>query len=197
MRHIDVYLSSLEKRFGKPRGKFPIIDLEIEFKVQDLTEMVRIIASSIFEHGMPRIQVGRVKTGGPKKAAAWIQLLEHVPLYGSDAFRETRIQLCVRSELFHEAPFQTVSFAIAHELSHLILFSVGETEHDEKYVDLLAMYFGFAEIYVKGRSFNKHDGLEWNGSIQHLQYLSTTSVVGYLSDEEAQYACKVIALKRR
>lgn len=201
MRHIDVYLSSLERRFGKPRAKFPIIDLEIEFRVRDITEMVRLIANSMFPLGKPRIQVAQVRSGGPKNAMAWLQCFDEVvPRYGTKEFEELRVSVRIRNELIDKAPFQTVSFAIAHEFAHLVLFSVGESKHDEKYVDLLAMHFGFAELYEQGKFYDVTPPLARTGEALKdiLSMLEGTKRegVGYLTEAEVVYARKQMVARR-
>lgn len=202
MRHIDVYLSSLEKRFGKVRPSFPRMDLEIEFKVRDITEMVRIIGKAMFPLGMPRIQVAQVRSGGPKNAVAWIQCFSDVvPQYGTKEFKQLRVGVHIRNELIDKASFQTVSFVIAHELAHLVLFSVGQSEHDEKYVDLLAMHFGFAEFYKQGKFYGVAPPRARTGDTLEdtLSLLEGTKREGvcYLTEAEVAYACKQIALRRR
>jgi|GEM_PF-4870776 len=201
MRHIDTYLTSLEKRFGIARPPFPRMNLEIEFAVGDITEMVRIIANAMFPLGKPRIQVACVRSGGPKNAIAWLQRFDEVvPRYGTKEFEQMRVGIRIRNELIDNAPFQTVSFAIAHEFAHLVLFSVGQNEHDEKYVDLLAMYFGFAELYEQGKFYGVTPPPQRTGDMLKdvLSMLQGTKRmgVGYLTQDEVVYARKQIVMRR-
>jgi hypothetical protein len=110
------------------------------------------------------------------------------------------------------APFATLAFAVAHELSHIILYSVNHAlQHDERAVDLTAMHFGFAEAYAEGKvrvvdtfetKQKRHSGRV--GTMLDVFGLNQTDItlhtrmgeVGYLTAQEMHYACSWIMHRR-
>jgi hypothetical protein len=69
----------------------------------------------------------------------------------------------VRRDLLETKPFGWVVAGFAHELSHVVLFSIGHPlQHEEKAVDLTAMILGYP-TFVEGAEITATKG--WLASI--------------------------------
>jgi hypothetical protein len=74
----------------------------------------------------------------------WIELPEPMPVFGTAEFNETKVIVNARRDILETRPFAWVVAGFAHELSHVVLFSIGHRlQHDEKAVDLTAMILGY------------------------------------------------------
>src|SRR5262249_14802661 len=65
--------------------------------------------------------VDRPKTSPPM----WIELPERMPTVGTAAFNQTRVIVNARRDILNTKPFSWVVAGFAHELSHVVLSSVG------------------------------------------------------------------------
>jgi hypothetical protein len=52
-------------------------------------------------------------------APAWIERPEKMPYYGTDAFKEMKVDLFITKEFAGKAPYYQFAIAVAHELSHV------------------------------------------------------------------------------
>ena len=136
-------------------------------------------------------------------APMWVETPKHMPSYGTREFRNTRVIVNVRRDLLETKPFGWVVAGFAHELSHVVLFSIGHSlQHEEKAVDLTAMILGYptfvesAEITVtKGRLGSILIALLlaplgiffWRGTS------TQTTRLGYLTKSEASFARNLLA----
>ena len=74
----------------------------------------------------------------------WIELPERMPTVGTAEFNRTSVTVNVRRDILKTKPFSWVVAGFAHELSHVVLSSVGHRlQHDEKAVELTAMILGY------------------------------------------------------
>jgi hypothetical protein len=119
------------------------------FHREDFAGMIGAVKSS-FGLDMPMV-LGRVHSGGSPTAPAWIQVPTPMPLYGTEAFRRTTFRVFVRTEFMRWMPFSILVPVMAHEMAHVVLSSTYNPLRDnEKAVDLTAMLFGYADLYVEG-----------------------------------------------
>ena len=81
----------------------------------------------------------------------------------------------------------TFAYTLAHELSHILLASLAQTQTvDEKDVDLVAMLLGFTKVMVKGRESTE-------SSYLIVVIVQETTRYGYLSDLEFRAAYNYIS----
>jgi hypothetical protein len=150
------------------------------------------------------LRVGfRIVDSSEPSAPMWIETPKRMPSYGTSEFRSTRVVVSARRDLLETKPFGWVVAGFAHELSHVVLFSIGHPlQHEEKAVDLTAMVLGYrtfvesAELTVtKGRVGSillalllaPLGVLFWAGTS------SRTTRLGYLTKSEAVFARNLLA----
>ncbi|MBU0999146.1 hypothetical protein KKG24_02460 [Patescibacteria group bacterium] len=111
---------------------------------------------------------------------AQVSIPPNLPFYGSPSMVNFPINVRL-SENCAENPATLISI-MAHELSHIVLYSLWNREKEnEFYTDLTAMILGFANIMKTGRKVVKVTQIP-NGT--HTQ----TTTYGYLSDDNFNYA---------
>jgi len=100
-------------------------------------------------------------------------------------------------------PFNWVVAGFAHELSHVVLFSIGHgLQHEEKAVDLTAMILGYQQFIVGAEQTTTKGGGLWSvlltivllpfGILFRPGSSTETSRLGYLTREEAQFAWRYL-----
>jgi hypothetical protein len=128
------------------------------------------------------VSKGEAEDAKIKHAPAWIRLQSEMPPYGSEAFRQLRIDIFLRKSFLEQSPFDEVSMGIAHELSHLVLDSIKHPlRRCEKAVDLTAMMLGFRCLFATGT----YKEIQLKDHIEVRQQ-------GYLSPEEVRRADRII-----
>lgn len=170
MRRVEIlrWVEQLEAVFGSARPPIDTTELYERYQAQDYGGMLAIVAKSMRLD--MKLRIGYVKSGGPKKAPAWVNMPAVMPPYGTHAFKETLVTVYVRKEFLNMYSFPTVIAMMAHELSHVLLNSIGHVARgQEEAVDLTAILFGYGEHFVV-----KGDGF--------------TDRTGYLSIEEVKFA---------
>jgi hypothetical protein len=116
--------------------------------------------------------------GGPDRAPAWIERPDPFPRNGTPEFKRAIVTVFLRKSFLLKYKFEHVVMAIAHELSHIVLFRISHPlEEVEVAVDLTAMLLGYSEFYFNG-----------------LELLRTESLgsLGYLTGNEIRYAAGVL-----
>ena len=211
MRNIDEALATLERSFGPPRKLVSKVDLDIEYRTEDLAGLVVFIANHMLGIKRPKIRLGLVKRGGPKRAPAWIEIPEPCPIYGTANFNSLTLTVCFRKHFVLDAPLATLVSSIAHEMAHVVLNSTSHMRRkDEKFVDLTAMHFGFAEMFSQGKVYsNATDGELANlltlGDMYGMssdtksllgELALDNQILGYLSMAEVRYACTALGTAR-
>jgi hypothetical protein len=165
----------------------PVNALTSLHAAQDYQGMVELIKKTMNVEG--RLIVGWVNSGGPKEMAdapAWIGMPEHMPFYGTQAFRETTITMYVRKSKLAQYTYDQFAILVAHELSHIVLSSIQHPlRRCEKAVDLTAMLLGFRLLYASGAY------KEW-----HSQNRVDVQTLGYLRPEEVQIANEILTPER-
>jgi len=122
--------------------------------------------------------VDRPETSPPM----WIELPEPMPAFGTEEFKQTRVIVNARRDILETRPFPLVVAGFAHELSHVVLFSIGHRlQNDEKAVDLTAMILGY-QYDICDAEFTETKG-----------ELSEKWRLGYLTSTEALAASRHIA----
>ena len=122
--------------------------------------------------------VDRPETSPPM----WIEMPDPIPAFGTAEFNETKVIVNARRDILETKPFPAVVAGFAHELSHVVLFSIGHRlQDDEKAVDLTAMILGY-QYDICDAEFT-----ETNGELSEKWRL------GYLTSAEALAASRHIA----
>jgi len=132
----------------------------------------------------------RPKTSPPM----WIELPERMPTVGTAAFKQTTVTVNARRDILKTKPFSWVVAGFAHELSHVVLSSVGHRlEHDEKAVELTAMILGY-QRYI-GNAEVTETKFSWSLMLLFgvMYWQEEKSRLGYLTPTEARAARKYLA----
>ncbi|MBI3298862.1 MAG: hypothetical protein HYZ75_11900 [Elusimicrobia bacterium] len=122
---------------------------------------------------------------GSEGIVAQVSIPPNLPLYGSSQLKNYPIKVRV-SENCKSYPTTFIA-VMAHELSHILLYSIGHRERDnETYTDITALLLGFSKITAQGRKVVKvTEG--YNSTT------TETTTYGYLSDENFDFATRKIA----
>jgi hypothetical protein len=118
-----------------------------------------------------------------RKAKAWIRLPENMLQYGTQAFKDLKLDMFILKAFAHQSRCHEFIIAVAHELSHIVLESIRHPlRTEEKAVDLTAMLLGFSYSYRMAA----HAVRVYPGNIVK------TSRVGYLTERELNAACRIL-----
>jgi hypothetical protein len=119
---------------------------------------------------------------------AQVSIPSNLPLYGNPSMVNFPINVRL-SENCAENPATLISI-VAHELSHILLYSIWHKEKEnEFYTDLTAMILGFANIIKTGRKIIKTSSSTEQGFLSSTTTTHTeTTTYGYLSDENFNFA---------
>lgn len=121
---------------------------------------------------------------GTQGITAQVSIPSNLPLYGSDSLKNFPINVRI-SENCKDSP-KTFIAVMAHELSHIVLYSLWHKEKEnEFYTDLTAMILGFSKVMGSGRRVMKV-----KSGFGYTEYQTTT--YGYLSDDNFDFAKKKI-----
>lgn len=197
---IDTSVQSLVATFGvRPRvSEKPLQQL---FAAKDYVGMVRLIRSDICKDA--RIRVGLINSGGSERAAASVVMPDRMPIYGSQEFKRLLITMYIRKSFLNRCTFAGAARAISHELSHIILDSIGHPlKHSEEAVDLTSMILGYRRLHIVSAEqvietrielpkFTENP-LGWLKGMLSPDSESTVHTLGYLSKAETEYACGAI-----
>jgi hypothetical protein len=124
-------------------------------------------------------------TGG---ITAQVSIPGNLPFYGTPGMINFPISIRV-SENCAENPATFIS-VMAHELSHIVLYSLWHKEKEnEFYTDLTAMMLGYGDIMRTGRKVVKTESFTDHGFLSSQTTTSTqTTTYGYLSDDNFNFA---------
>jgi len=155
---IQNYLDQLLNTFGRVAPPIDSAVLKNLHKQRNYAAMLGWIKNSMNLD----LRVGlRVVEASEKTNPMWIELPAQMPAYGTHEFRQTRVVVNVRKELIETKPFGWVVAGFAHELSHVVLFSIGHALQDEeKAVDLTAMILGY-QTFIAGAQIKTTYGRLW------------------------------------
>ena len=123
---------------------------------------------------------------GIESITAQVIIPQNLPLFGTHDFQNYPIQIRV-SENCYLHPYTFLAI-MAHELSHILLASIGYTKKDnELHTDLVPIISGLGETIEKGRKIVESTT---NGS----QTITRTTTYGYLPDMQFDYACAYVKI---
>jgi hypothetical protein len=118
-----------------------------------------------------------------RQAKAWVRLPVDMPRYGTQAFKDLKLDMFILKSFAHHSDCHEFIMVVAHELSHVVLESIGHPlRTEEKAVDLTAMLLGFSYSY----RMCAHVVRVYPGNIIE------TSRIGYLSERELNAACRIL-----
>jgi len=119
---------------------------------------------------------------------AQVSIPSNLPFYGMPSMVNFPINVRL-SENCAENPATLIS-VMAHELSHIVLYSLWHKEKEnEFYTDLTAMLLGFAKIMKTGRKVVKTNTFTESGIFSSTTTTHTeTTTYGYLSDDNFNFA---------
>lgn len=123
---------------------------------------------------------------------AQVSIPPNLPFYGSPLMVNFPINVRV-SENCADNPM-TFIFIMAHELSHILLYSISHKEKEnEFYTDLTAMMLGFTEVARQGRQVVKsHTSTSIGILFNNTTTRNNTTSYGYLSNENFNFAINKI-----
>jgi hypothetical protein len=175
-RLIRHYIDQLLKSLGGATPPVKRGTLEILHAVEDYAGMLGWIKTSM------RLNLRvclRIVDAAGESAPMWIEIPKQVPPYGTAEFRQMRVIVNARRDVIEKRPFGWIVAGFAHELSHVVLFSIGHPlQHVEKAVDLTAMILGFQEFVSSAEIISSE----------------RKESLGYLTREERRFACHYINL---
>jgi hypothetical protein len=183
----------VRKYLGQLRERLPrvppvdIAALRSLHAVQDHKGIVRLI-KRLMNIEAVTFQIFWVPDGAAqdrKHAAAWVELPEEMPLYGSKEFNEMTIKMFFRRSFLRQA-YDEAAFVIAHEFSHVVLESIRHPLRKcEKAVDLTAMLLGFGRVYQSACYKETREG-------NRIKFRS----MGYLSRDQVREANALLESER-
>ncbi len=142
-------LGDWSSQLGPPRQAVDTNKLYEDYN-QGLGTLLESLAQHFFGVLRPKVnlRLAKVRSGGPASAFAWVEHVGQVSRSGVlDArFAQITFTIYIRINSPNMLFADRVIFAFAHELSHIVMYTLGKIEHNEKEVDLLTMFFGFAEV---------------------------------------------------
>ena len=200
---ISGYLDDLTKSIGTiapPIDDLALRDLYMEKKYPAMLGWIKKSMHLDLRIGLRITQ----KSNGD--ALMWVETPAVMPPYGTDLFRRTQVVVNARRDVLETQPFQWIVASFAHELAHVVLFSIGHPlQNEEKAVDLTAMILGYEQfILVSEQQTTKRKGSYWGtatGLLFGVVYLpgseTRTERLGYLSADEARAASRYLARARR
>jgi hypothetical protein len=193
---IQSYIAQLRLSLG---GVKPVDEKQLRelFSRQDYPGMVKIIRDNM--NLDLRVRVGLVNEGGPMDAPAWVSAPKPMPRFGTAEFQQTLVTVFLRKSFVNRHSFEEVVIAIAHELSHIVLFGIGHPLQEcEEAVDLTAMLLGYRDLYIVGCFCEVRPASIWERLNRVINAWvtgvgrRTYRTFGYLTPEEVRYAAVVL-----
>jgi hypothetical protein len=159
MRRVELlrWIEQLEDTFGPARPAVDSAPLLERYREKNYTGMLSLIAKSMNLDA--RLRIGYVTSGG-LDAPLWVRCPEPMPYYGSPEFKNYQFTIFIRKETIRDFSFDILVAGMAHELSHVLLNSLGHVARgDEEAVDLTAMLFGYGKYFLtETRQYIYHSG---------------------------------------
>ena len=193
---LEKLLAAFDRRITAPIGPQ---SLQMLYNAKNYKGMVQWIQKSM----RLDLGVGLSIVDDEQKPPMWIVVPQPMPAYGTAAFRRSYVTVFIRRDILVTKPFEWIVAGLAHELSHVVLFSMDhELQHDEKAVDLTAMILGY-QNFISDAEIVKNEG---GGALWILTLLllplgmiflpgsrTQTERLGYLTSEEAVFAKRQLA----
>ena len=170
------------------------LGLPIEVNISYVSAEYRPSATDGF-HSTHLVKTKRSSSGSGNITAgitAQVSIPPDLPLYGTPRMIDFPINVRL-SENCAENPATLIS-VMAHELSHIVLYSIWHKEKEnEFYTDLTAMILGFANVMKDGRIVVQTNSFTEEGFLSSSTTTTTqTTKYGYLSDNNFNFAFKKI-----
>jgi hypothetical protein len=137
------------------------------------------------------LRVGlRIVEGDQHKNPMWIEWTGSIPNIGTREFKDKRVVINATRNVLN-SPFEWIVAGFAHELAHVVLFSLNHPlQEDEKAVDLTAMILGYDKFIATAHRTTK----EAAGFMATRQ---KTEWIGYLTISERRFASAYLRYLRR
>lgn len=125
--------------------------LKIQFDCHLYAECVLEIVRKMGIQNKIRVRKYSEEKWHTPNATAVIGIPDPMPRFGTMEFKQMEIVIEIRDAIKNN--FYPFIKTIAHELSHVIMFSTKhELCHSEVATDLCAMVFGFSDFFMKGHT---------------------------------------------
>jgi len=208
--HIDRYIEDIRTAIGGVKDRVPSAELYTLCRGKKYAELVRCIRDQMCLERFPmRVNVDHIPSG----FSAFIER-DRLSLYTDPdhLLKAANIRLTLSRDMVRTSHADVVIFAIAHELSHILLEALGSgLARFEMAIDVTAMMAGYAEYYRDGKislSASSHLSAEWflplDDIVRVCDYFrrppgaaQMTQDVGYLTQEEVLYVMGCIENLRR
>ncbi|MBR0838687.1 hypothetical protein JQ607_00590 [Bradyrhizobium liaoningense] len=181
-RQIRQYLDELLRSIGGSISEVDPSTLKKLYRQQDFAGMLGFIKVAM----RLNLRVGlRLVESASGSRPLSIEVPRPTPAIGSAEFERLRVVVNASKSFLYSSPFDWVVAGFAHELAHVVLFSLAHPlQEEEKAVDLTAMILGFDRYFVRAKvSTSRTTRRKW------LSYTETeTRWLGYLSIEEREFA---------
>ena len=167
------------------------------WKAREFTPLVRKMMGIM--HLPIKMTVCYVNREGFEKASAWITIPPNFPFYMSQAFKDLHLTMYIRCSYIAQAPSESFIATVAHELSHVVLASIGhELTLDEEAVDLTGMILGFSDFFYAERVRTPRISL-FNRLFQSAreEVREPQMNIGYFNLDEILYAKTILEQIRR
>lgn len=211
---IEDYIKKLAHSLGGVRADVDPAHLRLLYKKKDFTGMVEYIATALALHDAQVRIEEFVNSGGPADTPLWMYRSRIVPLYGTEEFKKMLFTIYARKSFLAHAPLESIVFGFAHELSHIILYSIQhELKNEEIAVDLTAMLLGFRLFYLVGWHYVEFIEIPSTRNVTHKMWHTVTAfffnnfpqikrharhyVLGYLRFDEIVFAANLLENMRR
>jgi len=132
------------------------------------------------------------QSSGSSGITAQVEIPANLPFYGALKLIDFPVKVKInRDSIGNPETFITI---IAHELSHILLYSMQHFQKEnEFYTDLTAMALGFRNVMEKGRKVVKtEERKERNYNTTNIITTTQTVNYGYLSDSNFDFAKDLI-----
>lgn len=152
-QQIRAWLASLERSFKQPYPLVNIAPLYRSFREKRYTDFIAGIRDQLKLSDIG-LRIQYIKSGGNPNRVAWVSVPNNMPMYGSEAFKNLKLDMTVRKEFLELGDFAVALMIISHEMSHIVLDSLHhELQFTEPAVDLTAMYLGFRQAFITKNAF--------------------------------------------
>jgi hypothetical protein len=185
--NVSKYLAQLQELLPSV-PPVPIEALRSLHNARDYKGMVQLIkrAMNIADVTFQVFWVAEDATKYGKNTAAWVELPDAMPFFGTDEFKNLSLKMFFRKQLLEQWTYDKAAIVIAHELSHVVLESIRHPlRRCEKAVDLTAMLLGFRRLYASG-SYTEEQSRNRKAAHQ----------LGYLAPHEVQLADRALSEKQ-
>src|SRR5262249_1100621 len=149
------YLDQLLRTFGRVVPPIEPSTLKSLYEGKDYASMLGWIKQSMKLD--LRVGLRIVNAAGPSPPM-WIETPRPMPAFGTAEFCRTPVVVNARRDLLETRPFTWIVAGFAHELAHVVLFSIDHPlQHQEKAVDLTAMILGY-QLFVADAEVTRIEG---------------------------------------